>query len=85
MRVGRHYKVQEIQPRHFQELARMCNYPGDGLLDTLLELAERLPDEARDLAEQVAGSEVTRDVLGQLVDKLASQCRLTVQRVRAAA
>jgi serine/threonine-protein kinase HipA len=77
MRIGRHYRVREIQPRHFKELAKACGYSAEVLLATLAELAERLPDEALVVAKEVGGDEVAREVMGMLVDKLNMQCAAT--------
>jgi serine/threonine-protein kinase HipA len=84
MRVGRYYKVQEIQPRHFEELARACNYPAETLLETVRVLAEQLPDHAIDLAKQMVGTDATRKIIDQLVDKLGRHCRWTTQRLKTA-
>ncbi len=77
MRIGRHYKMREIQPRHFKNLAKACSYPADALTAMLEEMAEQLPDEALAVANEVGGNDVTREVMGKLVDKLNAQYRTT--------
>jgi hypothetical protein len=51
MRIGRHYRVREIQLRHFAELAKACSYPEEHLFGLLRNLAEEPPDEASGLRE----------------------------------
>jgi serine/threonine protein kinase HipA of HipAB toxin-antitoxin module len=59
MPVGKHYKLREIQPRHFTDLAKSCGYPAEQLLDTLRSLAMRLPDEALAVATNLEGEATT--------------------------
>lgn len=83
MRIGRHYRVGEIQPRHFGELARACSYPEDRLHDLLEDLAERLPEEALAVARSIGADDSGRTIIDALVDKLATQCTQTVRRLEA--
>lgn len=80
MRIGRHYKIREIQPRHFDDLAKACGYPAGTLMAMLRELAEQLPDEGMVVAKEVGGDRISREVVGKLVDGLRTQCR-TVRRL----
>jgi serine/threonine-protein kinase HipA len=84
MRIGRHYRMQEIQLRHFEELAKTCSYPAERLRDSLQNLAERLPDEALATARGIRTDESGQTVLNSLVDKLAAQCDQMLSRLRAA-
>lgn len=77
MRVGRHYRIREIQPRHFEELAKACRYPADALIATLRDLCGQLPDEGLALLKEVEITGMARDVLAKLLDGLAAQCRAT--------
>jgi serine/threonine-protein kinase HipA len=77
MQIGRHYRLKEIQPRHFVELAKVCRFPADSLLGMLKELAERLPDEGSAAMEENARSGMAGEVLTQLLDGLVAQCKAT--------
>lgn len=77
MRIGGHYRLKEIQPRHFEELAKACRYPADALITVLQDLAERLPDEAAALLEEIELKGMARTVLARLHDGLAAQCKVT--------
>lgn len=77
MQVGRHSRLREIQPRHFEELARACRYPVDLLIAALQELAERLPDESAGLLKEIEVRGMARGVLARLHDGLAAQCKVT--------
>lgn len=77
MQVGRHYRQREIQPRHFEDLARACRYPADRLIAALQDLAERLPDESGGLLKEIEVRGMARAVLARLHDGLAVQCGAT--------
>jgi len=79
LRIGGHYRLREILPRHFRKLALAGSYPADALLATLAEFSRRVPDEAAALLKETSEKGMSRPVLAKLVDGVAAQCRL-VQR-----
>jgi serine/threonine-protein kinase HipA len=79
MQIGRHYRLKEVQPRHFEELAKSCRYPAETLIAVLKDLSERLPDEASALLREVEVRGMTHDVLAKLLDGLSAQCRATLR------
>jgi serine/threonine-protein kinase HipA len=81
MRVGRHYRMREIQPRHFEELAKACRYPADTLIATLGDLSAQLPDEALVALKEVEVTGMAREVLAKLLDGLAAQCNATKRKL----
>jgi serine/threonine-protein kinase HipA len=83
MRIGRHYRVREIQLGHFAELAKACSYPEERAFDLLRNLAEELPDEPSGVARSITTGEVGRAVIDALLDKLSGQCRQTLRRFAA--
>src|SRR5450432_2566766 len=64
MRIGRHYRWREIQPRHFAELAKSCRYPPGTLLATLGDLAARLPDEASAIMAELRQAKIAGEIAG---------------------
>jgi hypothetical protein len=77
MQIGRHYRIREIQPRHFEALAKACRYPADILIATLKELSEQLPDEGLAVLKEIQVRGMGRDVLAKLLDGMATQCKFT--------
>ena len=75
MRIGGHYKIREILPRHFHQLALACNYASERMMSTLTELARQLPDEAAVLAKDVGSPNAPNSILPGLLTALAAQCR----------
>ncbi len=84
MQIGRHYWSREIQPRHFEELARACRYPADALIATLLDLSERLPDESAALLHEIETRGMERTVLAKLRDGLLAQCHAARRLIKGA-
>ena len=84
LRIGGHYRLQEILPRHFRKLALAGSYPPDALLAMLAEFSRRLPDEAAALLKETSGRGMSRAVLVKLVDGLAAQCRRVQRHLGAA-
>jgi hypothetical protein len=75
--------MREIQPRHFEDLARACRYPADKLIATLGDLSAQLPDEALVLLKEVEVRGMARTVLAKLLDGLAAQCNATKRNLSA--
>lgn len=84
MRVGKYYRLRQIQLRHFDDLARSCRYPSEELRGLLMELTQVLPDEAATLAATLRGLAAAGETLGVLVDGIDRQCREVLSRLAAA-
>jgi serine/threonine-protein kinase HipA len=85
LRIGGHYRLREILPRHFRKLALASGYSADALLAMLGDYARRLPDEAAATLGEIAEKGMTRAVLTRLVDGIAAQCRLVQRHLKSAA
>ncbi len=79
MRVGRHYRLRQIMPRHFEELARVCRYPPERMLEHLKTLSARLPDEASALLADITDKAMSRTSLSAVVDGIARESGLVRQ------
>jgi serine/threonine-protein kinase HipA len=83
MRIGKHYKMREIQSRHFADLAKVCRYPAGKLMATLSELSEQLPDEALSVRDELRKTSIAHDAMDRLIDGLVTQCRTTLRTIKA--
>jgi serine/threonine-protein kinase HipA len=81
MRIGRHYRLKELQPRHFQELAKDCGFSGEAMLASLRDLATRLPQSAATLLKDVQTSHMAGKVLTKLVQGITAQCQATARAI----
>jgi serine/threonine-protein kinase HipA len=82
MRIGGHYRLREIQPRHFKELAASCRYPPDALIATLVDLGTRLPDEASVAIAELRVAQIDSEMLNGLLDGLVTQCKHILDRLQ---
>jgi len=83
MRIGNYYRLRQIQPRHFDDLARSCRYPPEELRASLAEMAQVLPDEAAALGATLRKRVAAGQTLVALVDALAKHCREVLGRLGA--
>jgi serine/threonine-protein kinase HipA len=81
MRIGRHHRIRQIQPRHFEELAESCRYPPSLMIAMLKDLSEQLPEEGLAVLKKVQAAGMELDVLVKLVDGLAAQCKTTMRNL----
>jgi len=82
MRIGKHYRMREIQGRHFMELARSCRYPASKLMANLRQLAEQLPDEALSLSKELRNTSIAHDLMDGLVKRVIAQCAATLRTLK---
>ena len=83
MRIGRHYRMREIQSRHFIDLAKVCRYPASRLMAVLGELAERVPDEALSLRAEIRETSIAQGPMDRLVNSVVAQCTATIRTIKA--
>ena len=70
MKIGGHYRDQQIQPRHFLETARACEFPAEELRGILLRLCTELLDRAEGARREMQDSGVWHPLLDTLRDRL---------------
>lgn len=74
MKVGGHYRIDEILPRHFRELARRCGFPQDRITEMLSQWVEELPDMASVVAKQVIEQGMERRVVEGITAGITRHC-----------
>lgn len=84
MRVGGYYRLRQLHPRHFDDLARSCRYPPEELRASLRQLTRSLPDEAAALGASLRGEMAADRIAGVLIDAIDKQCREVLSRLAAA-
>ena len=73
MPVAGKYKVEDVQHRHWDKVARDVRHPPDQLHGDMRDMLDRLPDVASDVAAGCAGEGLVHPVLDALVDGIASR------------
>ncbi len=66
MRIDRYYKAAQIRRRHFERMARSCNYPAKKLLASLEKLALAIPAAC----DQVGASAIDEGLDTTFIEKL---------------
>jgi serine/threonine-protein kinase HipA len=70
MRVGRHYKLETIQPRHWIDAAKDLKLPADALMQRLTDFTAVLPDAIADTSRLVERQKLRHPNLTRLRDQL---------------
>lgn len=70
MKIGGYYKDTQIRPRHFDKMARACEFPAQGLIKIVMEMADQIPDAADKVNKAMADKGVAHPVVEDLVELL---------------
>lgn len=79
MKIGGYYKDTQIQPRHFEKMARTCEFPAQELKHMAGEMALKLPDAAEGILEGMAEQGITHPILEKLVRSLRKRAAKVAQ------
>jgi serine/threonine-protein kinase HipA len=72
MKVGRDYRLRDIGAREWRRLARDVRIDPDRLLRRLVELADRLPDEAAIVRDQMHTEGLEHGIIARLSDRMSA-------------
>ncbi|MFU8847869.1 MAG: type II toxin-antitoxin system HipA family toxin [Opitutales bacterium] len=70
MKIGAYYKDAQIQPRHFDKMARSCEFPAQELRQMASGMASQLPNAAERILDEMTRQGITHPVLDKLVGLL---------------
>lgn len=73
MKIGRSYRDDQVQPRHFVQMAQRCEYPAKAIADQVIEMADRIPAAAEATASEMESQGVHHPVLDTLVSQLKAR------------
>ncbi|MDQ8195099.1 type II toxin-antitoxin system HipA family toxin [Coraliomargarita sp. SDUM461004] len=79
MKIGGYYKEAQIQPRHFEKMARSCEFPAQELGGILKEMAERMPQAAKAVIAELNQQGIKHSVLGKLVSGINQRSKSVLQ------
>lgn len=74
MRIGSKYRLRQIQPRHWRELASSAGFPSAKLMDEYQHMAQHLPGVAQAVAAKCRSEGLSHAILDRLVDGIAEHC-----------
>lgn len=81
MRIDRYYKIAQIQARHFERMARACDYPPKRLMSRLEELATLVPVKANELAAQSAKAGIDAAFLESLAQAFTARSQTALDHI----
>ena len=84
MRVGRHYRLDTIQPQHWNDAATALKLPADPLMQRLRDMTAALPDAIADTSRAVERQKLRHRNLDRLRDGLSQRATETLAAVNAA-
>jgi serine/threonine-protein kinase HipA len=70
MKIGGYDKDNQIQPRHFDKLARTCEFPAQSMRQIVIEMAEGIPDAADRVIRAMSDKGVSHQEVDNLVESL---------------
>ena len=74
MRIGKHYKFDDIMPRHWVETAKSAIYNSERLLMDIRHLIEILPEHAHSLANDIMNSGLDHPIIVSLARSIEARC-----------
>lgn len=82
MKIGGYYKDAQIQSRHFTKMARSCEFASQELIDTIAEMAGRIPKAAKTVKAELDQQGIRHAVLGQLVKGIHQRAETTLKNTQ---
>ncbi|MCH6256993.1 type II toxin-antitoxin system HipA family toxin [Puniceicoccaceae bacterium K14] len=82
MRIDRYYKVAQIQRRHFERMAKSCNYPIKKLLKRLERLAIEIPKNSINVAQASIQDGLDNPFLDSLVTHLTTRSKAALKLLK---
>jgi len=75
MKIGGEYKLTHIGLRHWQKFAREMRIEPDELVESLLSMAKRIPDEVNDARARVRDEGLKEAIIDRLSAQLVTRAR----------
>jgi len=76
MRIDRYYKIAQIRQRHFERMARSCNYPAKKLLASLEKFALAIPSAS----DKVGAATIQEGLNATFIEELVSTLKTRSQQ-----
>jgi serine/threonine-protein kinase HipA len=72
MKIGSHYRIQQIRRRDWEKLAREFRLPPPEILDRIANMAQRIPEAAMAVATDIGKEGLRHPVIRVIAEKLSS-------------
>jgi hypothetical protein len=74
MRVDGHYRDAQILPRHFDRLARQCEFPAAKLRELIGDYVSRIPLLSKELHAEMVSNKIDHPKVAELVELIGERC-----------
>lgn len=78
MKIGGYYKDAQIQPKHFEKMARACEFSGQEILALVAEMAERMPAAVAKVKAELDEQGIQHPVVGKLAKEVNLRAQSTL-------
>jgi serine/threonine-protein kinase HipA len=80
MKIEKQYRYNDVMQRHWERMAKACNYPVADAVGRMAEMAAQLPKAADDCAAELRQQGMDHPVLTTLVERIAWWCEEAQRR-----
>ncbi|MDA1067681.1 MAG: type II toxin-antitoxin system HipA family toxin [Verrucomicrobia bacterium] len=71
MKIGSYYRDSQIRPKHFERMARLCEFPYPELRKIIIEMAGQIPAQAESVLSEINFQGMNHPILDMLKEKLS--------------
>ena len=73
MKIGPYYRDTQIRPRHFERMARQCEFPFVELQKIIAEMAAKIPEQVRSVLDEINSRGLDHPILEEIKTKLIAR------------
>ncbi|MBC9867421.1 MAG: type II toxin-antitoxin system HipA family toxin [Opitutae bacterium] len=76
MKIGPYYRDSQIRPRHFEKMARLCEFPYADLQKMIAEMAAKIPERVGSVLNDMNSRGLVHPILKALKKKLITRSKI---------
>lgn len=82
MKIDRYYRDNQIQVRHFEKMARSCEFPVSEIHQIIRNFSEQIPHHARSVKDEMAENNLDYRAIGKLADTLIQRADAILKKFK---
>lgn len=79
MKIGPYYRDTQIRPRHFERMARQCEFPYVELQRMIAEMASEIPEQVGSVLDDLNSRGMDHPILNELKTKLIARSKIVLK------
>ena len=84
MKIGRDYRLRDIGLREWKRFSASVHLDEDATIARLVDLAERISDEAVAVRDEITGQGITHPIVPRLAESISVRARACAKRLQIA-